>query len=121
MNRRAFLKSLGTAVAAAPVAAPLLARDAAAASGEQLATLFDLTKCVGCGACVAACREAHAADYPNPQKPFPKMYPSRVKAEDFSDKREVDDRLTPCPSFDETGNKGARRAAKGAGQELRSN
>ncbi|QAZ66327.1 4Fe-4S dicluster domain-containing protein [Solidesulfovibrio carbinolicus] len=95
MNRRAFLKSLGTAMAAAPVAAPLLARDAAAASGEQLATLFDLSKCIGCGACVAACRAAHAADYPNPQKPFPKMYPERAKVEDFSDKRDVDDRLTP--------------------------
>ena len=95
MNRRAFLKSLGTAIAAGPVAAPLLARDAAAASETQLATLYDLSKCVGCGACVAACREAHGADYPEPQKPFPKMYPPRVKVEDFSDKRDLDDRLTP--------------------------
>lgn len=98
MNRRAFLKTLGTggAVLAAPTAATtLLARDASAASGEPLATLYDLSKCIGCGACVAACRDAHAADYPEPKKPFPKMYPARVKAEDFSDKRDVDDRLTP--------------------------
>ena len=97
MNRRAFLKTLGTGagVLAAPTAATtLLARDAAAA-GEPLATLYDLSKCIGCGACVAACRDAHAADYPNPKKPFPKMYPPRVKVEDFSDKRDVDDRLTP--------------------------
>ena len=32
----------------------------------------------------------------------------------------VDDRQTPCPSFDATGDKGARRAA-GAGREHRSN
>ncbi|KHK03661.1 4Fe-4S dicluster domain-containing protein [Desulfovibrio sp. TomC] len=99
MNRRAFLRTLGTAgtaLATAPaVATTLIARDAAAASGEQLATLYDLSKCVGCGSCVAACRDAHAADYPEPKKPFPKMYPARVKAEDFSDKRDLDTRLTP--------------------------
>lgn len=71
-----------------------MARDAEA-SQEPLATMIDLTKCVGCGACVEACREAHQKDYPHPVKPFPTMYPSRVKVEDFSDKRDVDDRLTP--------------------------
>lgn len=97
MNRRAFLTALTTA--AATVAAPgtaktVLARDAAG-GGEPLATLLDLSRCVGCGACVAACRDAHAADYPEPQKPFPQMSPARVKAEDFSGARDVDDRLTP--------------------------
>ncbi|MHC1790496.1 4Fe-4S dicluster domain-containing protein [Solidesulfovibrio sp.] len=97
MNRRMFLKTLGTAGAAlaAPTTAATLAARDAAASGEPLATLYDLSKCVGCGACVAACRDAHAADYPQPRKPFPKMYPSRAKVEDFSDRRDVDDRLTP--------------------------
>ena len=97
MNRRKFLMTLGTAGAALAAPGPagtLLARDAAA-GGEPLATLYDLSRCVGCGSCVAACREAHASDYPEPKKPFPKMYPDRVKAEDFSDKRETDDRLTP--------------------------
>ena len=98
MNRRAFLRTLGTAGAAlaAPAAATtLLARDARAAAGEPLATLYDLSKCVGCGACVAACRDAHASEYPEPKKPFPKMYPPRVKVEDFSTARDTDDRLTP--------------------------
>lgn len=97
MNRRQFLLSLGTAgtaLAAPGPAGRLLTRDAQAAQ-EPLATLFDLSKCVGCGACVDACRQAHQADYPQPVKPFPKMYPARVKAEDFSAARDTDDRLTP--------------------------
>jgi Fe-S-cluster-containing dehydrogenase component len=97
MNRRQFLLSLGTAgtaLAAPGPAGRLLVRDAQAA-GEPLATLLDLSKCVGCGACVAACRENHQADYPEPAKPFPKMYPARVKVEDFSESRDTDDRLTP--------------------------
>jgi len=97
MNRRNFLLTLGTAGAALAAPGPaerLWARDAKTAD-EPLATLLDLSKCVGCGACVEACREAHQADYPEPEKPFPKMYPSRVKAEDFSASRDVGDRLTP--------------------------
>lgn len=96
MNRRAFLLALGTAGAALAAPGPAGALMAGGGSGDQpLATLYDLSRCVGCGACVAACREAHAADYPEPVKPFPKMHPARVKVEDFSDRRDVEDRLTP--------------------------
>ncbi len=97
MNRRAFLMSLGTAgaaLAAPTTAKTVLARDAAP-ENEPLATLYDLSRCEGCGACVEACRDAHAGKYPEPKKPFPKMSPARVKAEDFSEARDVDDRLTP--------------------------
>jgi len=44
---------------------------------------------------VEACRESNAGKYPEPQKPYPKMYPSRVPVEDWSDKRDESDRLTP--------------------------
>jgi len=44
---------------------------------------------------VEACREANGFKYPEPEKPFPKMYPKKVKIADWSKKREVMDRLTP--------------------------
>jgi Fe-S-cluster-containing dehydrogenase component len=44
---------------------------------------------------VDACRESNESKFPRPVKPFPKMYPARVKVEDWSDKKEVRDRLTP--------------------------
>ncbi|GAB6909157.1 hypothetical protein JCM12296A_49980 [Desulfosarcina cetonica] len=97
LSRRAFLKTgLATAGAACASQVPLPAAAKPQSDGE-LATLIDIRKCVGCEACVEACREVNAAKYPEPEKPFPKMYPSRVKVADWSeeDKREVRDRLTP--------------------------
>ena len=99
INRRSFLVT-GLAAAAGAVAAPAQGRAAegsssAAGDAVVLATLLDLSKCIGCGACVEACREANAHKFPEPVKPFPKMYPAKVKAADWSDKRDTDDRLTP--------------------------
>ena len=99
LSRRAFFK-LGAVAACAACASqvPLPASAKPGAGTEQeLATLIDIRKCVGCGSCVEACREANEAKYPNPQKPFPKMFPDRVKVADWSEpeKREVRDRLTP--------------------------
>lgn len=105
MSRRGFLKTLGlggaslaaTAASAAALPARALAAQetVSAEPGRELATLHDLSKCVGCGACVEACRESNGFKFPEPEKPFPEMYPARVKASDWSDKRDVDDRLTP--------------------------
>ncbi len=97
LSRRSFLKAgiaAAGAVGASQVPLPAAARTK---SGKELATLIDIRKCVGCEACVEACREVNASKFPNPQKPFPKMYPSRVKVADWSDDdgREVRDRLTP--------------------------
>jgi formate dehydrogenase iron-sulfur subunit len=92
LTRRSFLKS---GLAAACAAAAPAAAQAAGGRDDQLATLIDIRKCIGCGACVEACREANAHKFPEPRKPFPPMYPRRVKASDWAERREVDDRLTP--------------------------
>jgi Fe-S-cluster-containing dehydrogenase component len=97
LSRRSFLKSgIAAACAACSSQVPLPAF-AQPGTRPELATLIDIRKCIGCEACVDACRQANAEAYPEPSKPFPEMYPSRVKAEDWSepDKREVKDRLTP--------------------------
>ncbi len=97
LSRRSFLtSSLAAAGAACASQVPLPAAAKEKDRGE-LATLIDIRKCVGCEACVEACREVNDFKYPDPQKPFPKMYPSRVKVADWSDEegRDVRDRLTP--------------------------
>jgi Fe-S-cluster-containing dehydrogenase component len=96
LSRRAFLKG-GMAAAAGVAAAGMPGSEALAEPDErkQLATLIDISKCIGCEGCVEACSEANADKYPDPQKPFPKMYPSRVPVEDWSEKQDVNDRLTP--------------------------
>lgn len=93
ISRRKFLATLGAASVGL-----LLPSKASASKGkedEELVTLHDLSKCVGCGACVEACRASNAHKFPEPTKPFPAMYPSTVKAEDWSTKRQVTERLTP--------------------------
>lgn len=97
ISRRSFLKgSLATACATCASQVPLPA-SAQSSTGEELATLIDIRRCVGCEACVEACRDANYEKHPEPERPFPKMYPNRVKAADWSDEegREVRDRLTP--------------------------
>ena len=97
LSRRTFLKAgLATAGAAAASVAPALPVQAAATN--DLATMFDLRKCIGCESCVEACRESNQAKFPKSPEKMPTMYPTkRVKVEDWSseDNREVTDRLTP--------------------------
>ena len=91
-----FLKSsLAAAAGAAATAVPGVQALAGTDGRGYLATLIDIRKCIGCEACVEVCREANSAKYPEPKKPFPKMYPPRVKVSDWSDQRNVRDRLTP--------------------------
>jgi Fe-S-cluster-containing dehydrogenase component len=97
ISRRAFLK--GSVTIAGSVAAGATVVRAASAlnkgAKEPLATLIDISKCIGCEECVYACQESNADKYPNPEKPFPEMYPKRVPVEDWSEKKDVTDRLTP--------------------------
>jgi len=98
LTRRRFFKS-GFAAAGTVAAAGLPApRTARAGTGAELCTLIDISKCVGCEACVEACREENEDKYPDPQGTMPVMRPtSRVKVADWSseEKREVTSRLTP--------------------------
>ena len=97
ISRRAFLKGSFTAAGSVAVstrvvrAASSLAKD----KTEPLVTVIDIAKCIGCEECVYACQESNASKFPNPEKPFPKMYPKRVPVQDWSDKKDVTDRLTP--------------------------
>ena len=96
ISRRLFLKGgLATAAGLAASSIPGTAAAAEPEDGKQLATLLDIRKCIGCEACVEACSEVNFNKYPDPQKPFPKMYPNRVPVEDWSEKKDVNDRLTP--------------------------
>lgn len=95
ISRRKFIKfGLGTAAGVAASQLPV-SKALATPTIKPLATLLDIGKCVACGACVEACRETNDHKFPKPEKPFPQMYPKRVKIEDWSDKQETDDRLTP--------------------------
>ena len=97
ISRRAFLKGSVTAIGsvAAGSSVAKAAKSISSEKKEPLATLLDIRKCIGCEACVYGCQESNTAKYPEPEKPFPKMYPPRVPVEDWSDKRDVMDRLTP--------------------------
>ncbi len=61
-TRRDFLKGVlasGAAVTTAAVAPNVCARETHARPAEALGLLYDATLCVGCKACVAACKEAN--------------------------------------------------------------
>ena len=68
---------------------------AAAAARTEYATLLDIEKCIGCGQCVEGCHERNGHRFPEVKKPLPAMFPPGTKDEDWSAKRDVDDRLTP--------------------------
>jgi ferredoxin len=61
-TRRDFLKGFlasGAAATAGVVSAPTLARETRPRPPEALGLLYDATLCVGCKACVAACKTAN--------------------------------------------------------------
>jgi formate dehydrogenase iron-sulfur subunit len=94
-TRRSFLKTGLAAAGTLGTAGLAMPASVRGADSKELATLIDIRKCIGCEACVDACQEVNAPKFPEPKKPFPKMYPARVKVADWSENREVRDRLTP--------------------------
>lgn len=102
MDRRTFLKRT---VAAGVVAGTMLSgldkikAAAAAEEDRQMGSLIDLTLCDGCRGediprCVLACRQKNSKHYPNPEYPLKPYWPQK-KYEDWSDRPERIDRLTP--------------------------
>ena len=69
LDRRSLLKALaGTAVATAATSGGARAAERRKAPAEAVGLLYDATRCIGCKACVAACREAN--DLPADPGPF---------------------------------------------------
>lgn len=104
MSRREFLARFaaagvaGTTTLALPKEA--LAYDNAAV--EQIGAFIDISKCIGCGVCTSACKIKNATRFPEPVDDIPDNWPTGTH-EDWSDKRDLTDRLTPYNwSFIET-------------------
>ncbi len=100
MSRREFLRrSVASGVAGGVVLSGAGKVAAGVAGGQQVATVIDLSKCDGCGGrevpeCVAACRTANGARFPEPEGPIHDYWPQK-KHEDWSQKRHLTNRLTP--------------------------
>ncbi|MBP1763260.1 MAG: 4Fe-4S dicluster protein [Firmicutes bacterium] len=98
ISRRQFFKR--TAIASmVGVAALTGVNKKGQAASEPMATVIDLTQCDGCKGeaiprCVSACKEKNQSRYPKPQKPILDYWP-RKGYEDWSDKQQVINRLTP--------------------------
>lgn len=59
MNRRDFLKAAAGGAVAAVAAEPAQARDNLAPAPQAVGMLYDSTLCVGCKACVVACKQVN--------------------------------------------------------------
>jgi Fe-S-cluster-containing dehydrogenase component len=100
MSRRNFIKRAAIAGLAASVTVSGAAKASAALnSSDEYASIIDLTHCDGCRdvdipRCVSACRTRNEDRFPQPEKPIQDYWP-QTKHEDWSDKQDLTDRLTP--------------------------
>jgi formate dehydrogenase iron-sulfur subunit len=95
LSRRDFLRTGAAALGLAAGSAVATPQAVQAAGSGTLCTVFDLKKCIGCEECVNSCREQWQSSVPDPVKPIPRMYPKRVPVQDWSGRKDVQDRLTP--------------------------
>jgi formate dehydrogenase iron-sulfur subunit len=100
ISRRTFLAGMAAATTAAVV--PTRRAQAGLAGGREdgWTTIIDLTRCDGCAhldrpQCVESCRQANAANFPEPDPSMLKNYWPQKSHEDWSDRRQIDHRLTP--------------------------
>ncbi len=96
LSRRNFLQLTAGAAIFSGLGIP---KSAVAETGERLSTIIDLSLCDGCAdrkipACVNICKEINKDKIPPPVDPIPEPWP-RKTIEDWSEKKEVFDRLTP--------------------------
>lgn len=100
ISRRTFIKRAAYSGITATTLLTGVDRAAAALNtSQQYATIIDLTKCNGCAdldapGCVTACRSKNQANFPQPEKPIQDYWP-QPKHEDWSDKQDLINRLTP--------------------------
>ncbi|MEZ4397136.1 MAG: hydrogenase 2 operon protein HybA [Candidatus Krumholzibacteriia bacterium] len=64
MTRRDALKAVA-ALGATAAAAPAAARERREAPADAVGMLYDASRCIGCKACMVACREANHVPYPD--------------------------------------------------------
>jgi formate dehydrogenase iron-sulfur subunit len=96
ISRRSFLKTSAGVLAASGLSWPEKAHSGGAG---RLSTLIDLSLCDGCPdmavpACVSSCKTLNRDTIPAVADPIPVPWP-RKTVEDWSQKREVSNRLTP--------------------------
>lgn len=99
MSRREFLKRGLAAGVASGLILTGLGKGVEASTTTQRGMFYDLTRCDGCQGlpvprCVGACREENSFKFPQPVKNFDYYWPKKIK-EDWQDKKDLTNRLTP--------------------------
>lgn len=100
LNRRSFLKGMVlSGIATAGILGKASSVSALVGSSTEYATLINVDKCDACALydtpqCVLACRNKNKVNFPEPEQPMADYWPQK-KHEDWSDKKNLVDRLTP--------------------------
>lgn len=102
ISRRTFLKRSVAAGAVSTIALSGINKvvEASELQGNEKGTIIDLTKCDGCKGepiplCVTACKTKNEARFPDPDPKDIQPYWPQKKFEDWSDKKDMTNRLTP--------------------------